>query len=65
MRLEKWSLQKAGIIEVMVKSEARNLRAEEKGWLGVKGNDSQAKDSKRCGEYGVREMRKVLEENQD
>lgn len=36
MKLRKLSLQKAGIIKVMVKREASNLTGKEKGWLGVK-----------------------------
>lgn len=33
----------------MVEREVSSLVGEEKAWLGVKGNDSQAKDSKRRG----------------
>lgn len=36
MRLRKFSLQKAGIIKIMVKREADNPTGEEKGWLRVK-----------------------------
>ena len=33
----------------MVEREVSSLIGEEKGWLGVKGNDSKTKDSKRRG----------------
>lgn len=34
--MRKFSLQKAGIIKIMVKREASSLTGEEKGWLWVK-----------------------------